>query len=471
MPILVISLSSLVFFLAVAFDIIPQIRGPSPYPPEWQWPYQFVNTLNKIWFPLIVITAIIAVILYLEKTKHHSKKREILALLVLIILGFLFQLSVLYFSRSGISVLFHRIANPKLNGYFTASLNIVNIKQFLRDYDKLVLTLPMHTIAHPPGTIIIFFIINKIASLFLPLMTFVNKLAPVRGDVRILWLSLAPYQRLGSLIAGPLFSFLSTLTTLPLYLLGKFLYGRRVALRAATLYLFVPALTLFIPLPDIVFPLFSTTALLFFLTGLKKNQSLFLVLSGLTAALGIFFTLGILPIVFLSLLLFIFDYLNGNKGRLKLLISYLVGLILPFLLLDIFFRFNIVKVGITIMKGGIAHRSYLIWLIYNLWDFFIFAGIPVLIIFLFNLRHSLKKISSADYFLWSYSLMLLVLNISGASRAETGRIWLLFIPPLVLLVANFLTKNLKFSSKILVYILLWQAAQVLVMQEFWVTLW
>ncbi len=471
MTIFIVFLSSLIFFLAVATDIIPQIRGPAPYPPEWQWPYQFTNTLNKIWFPLIVISTIIAFILYLEKTKLHSKKREMLILLILIILGFLFQLSILYFSRAGVAVLFHRVADPKLNGYFTASLPITNIIKFIANYDKTVLTLPLHSIAHPPGTIITFFIINKFASLFSSLITFINKFAPARSDVKVLWLSLTPSQRLGSLIAGPLFSFFSTLTIVPLYLWGKLLYNQRVALRIISLYLFIPALTLFVPLPDVVFPLISTTSLLFLFKGLKNNQLAFFALSGMITALGIFFTLGILPIFFLCLLLFVINYLKGQKNRLKSLAFYLSGVILPFLFLDIFFRFNIIKVGITIMKGGIAHRSYPIWLFYNLWDFFIFAGIPVLIIFLLILRNSLKKIHADNYLLWSYLLMLFILNISGASRAETGRIWLLFMPPLVLLVANFLTRNLRFSSRFFIYILLLQAVQILVMQEFWVTLW
>jgi len=140
---------TLTFCLAVGFDISVYLRGPSPYPPEWRWPYFFVNTLSKIYLPLLSITLVIFLFSLYEKNKILSKHTK-LFLFFLILLHFFFELSLLFFSRSGISVLIHRIINPTLNGYFTASLSIQNISDFLHNYNTNILDFIYHAKAHPP---------------------------------------------------------------------------------------------------------------------------------------------------------------------------------------------------------------------------------------------------------------------------------------------------------------------------------
>ena len=109
------------FCLAIGFDITPLLRGPAPYPPEWQWEYFFVNTLSKIYLPLLIIFLLLG-FFWISETKKIFETKTKRFLLVLIFLSFLLQMSILFFSRSGVPVLVHRIINPDLNSYFTASL-------------------------------------------------------------------------------------------------------------------------------------------------------------------------------------------------------------------------------------------------------------------------------------------------------------------------------------------------------------
>jgi hypothetical protein len=76
--------------------------------------------------------------------------------------------------------------------------------------------------------------------------------------------------------------------------------------------------------------------------------------------------------------------------------------------------------------------------------------------------------------------MLLILNFSGSVRGETGRIFSIFMPFMVLIAAGFTTNNLKFTphhngagftTRQFGVFLALQALQILVMQEFWVMLW
>src|SRR5258706_12450950 len=158
----IIAFFTLLFCIAIAFDVTPLLRGPSPYPPEWQLSYLFINTLSLIYFPLVCISLLVGLFLWQETKNIFTNKHPGLFLLLIILLCFFFQLSILYFSRSGISVLIHRIINPELNGYFTAGLTIQNVSDFLKNYNHDMLQFVYHAKAHPPGAILLFYVIKQI---------------------------------------------------------------------------------------------------------------------------------------------------------------------------------------------------------------------------------------------------------------------------------------------------------------------
>src|SRR3989344_8868161 len=133
-PLTIIVVITCIFLLAIGFDISPYLRGPAPYPPEWQWPYLFVNTLDKVWVPGIVFVIQLVLITFILKQKETwISKNEKKVLCLFIFTGLLFQFAIIYFSRGGLAILIHRIINPDLNGYFTASLQITNISDFLKN--------------------------------------------------------------------------------------------------------------------------------------------------------------------------------------------------------------------------------------------------------------------------------------------------------------------------------------------------
>lgn len=475
----VIVTTSLLFFLSVAFDITPYLRGPAPYVPEWRWAYNFVNTVDRIWFPLIIITTILTIGVYLEKRIGSKNFKNIYPTLILfIILGFLFQISVLYFSRNGINVLLHRVINPDLNGYFTVALNITSVHDFLQEYNENVLSFPMHAKGHPPGGILFFWLINKIFSIVPFLNEITNRLSPARADVKFFWDSLNSYQKTGAIASGFIISFLSSVSIVPLYYLGKYLYGQITAFRSIVLYTFIPSVILFTPLFDTIFPIFSITALYLYLKGSQKKP-IFLFLSGFILSLGIFFSLSLLPIIFLFFFIAFFKTIikrtNIFLQEITLFGFFILGGLLFPIILFIFFHFNFLEVG-KIIIGGQAPRSYILWLFYNLYDFLIFSGIPVLIAFVllfwrFSKTFLKESLGKFDHFLPAFISILILLDISGISRAETGRIWLPLTPFLVLFAIRYFTKDLKLSTYAFMFIVFLEAIQVLIFQEFWVTLW
>ncbi len=473
---------TIVFCLAIAFDIFPFLRGPAPYPPEWQWAYFFVNTFSKIYLPIIMCLLIIGFFWLSETKKFLIKKSPLLLLIILSLLSLLFQISLLFFSRSGTLVLLHRIINPELNGYFTASLTIHNVADFLKNYNNNILQFAYHARSHPPGAILLFYGIKQLLNPFTFFINFVSHLSPTHQDVKQAWDNLLPIDKATALFSAFFIPFISTITLIPLYFSAKILYGTRVALRCIFLFFFIPTIVFFIPINDSLLHIFSITSFFFLLKGLQSNNKLFLFLSGAALFLGAFFNLSLLPVLILLFFFSLFFLIQKKSVSFNeyiiVGIFFSLGFFLPPVLLNVIFHFNSLQTihMITAYNPGNLGRSYTLWLYYNIQDFFIFCGIPIAVIFLLTLKHTFiqsikKQFAKIDILFLAFFLMLFILNFSGAVRGEAGRIWLPYVPFMVLPTVNYMTNNIKFSGKLFAGFLLLQVIQILVMQEFWAVLW
>jgi len=462
-------LATFLFCIAIGFDISPYLRGPAPYPPEWRWEYYFVNTFSKIYLPTIIGFLIIELFWIIEKKKFLITRTKTL-LLVLITLSFFFQLSVLDFSRSGVPVLIHRIINPELNSYFTASLLIQDPIDFLKNYDQYLSHFVYHARSHPPGAVLIYYLVKQFISPFTFFIDFTNSLNPGHADVKQLWNLLLPINKATAIFSAFFIPLLSTLTLIPLYYSAKILYGTKVAIRSAFLFIFIPSIVLFIPINDVFLPLFSISSFLFLIKGLKENKNKHFFISGLILFLGIFFSLSLLPLL---LLFTIYSVFKIRKDKFKKYINPILHFSIGFSLLPIsfylLFNFNFILLIQTIMNEVVhVHtRSYTTWIFYNLYDFFVFTGIAISTIF-FAL---IKKFDKSDILFVSFLIFIIIVNLSGSTRGETGRIWSPYLPFIILPVVAFLTDKLKFSSKFFIGVLLLQGIQIIIMQEFWVILW
>ena len=504
-----ITAATILFCLAIGFDISPFLRGPSPYPPEWRWGYEFVNTAGRLYTPVGVAAVIIGIFALVEKQKFLRARSPAIVLVLLILVSFFFQLSLLFYSRSGILVLVHRIINPQLNGYFTAALSIHNISEFLRTYNTQVLHFVYHAKAHPPGAILLFYFINQAMTAFPLLGNTASHFVPSHTDVKLIWNTLLPAQKAGALFAAFFIPFLSTLTLIPLYYSAKILYGSKVAMRSVCLFVFIPSIVFFIPINDSFLHVFSITAFFFLLKGIEKSKGYWYVLSGATLFLGVFFNLSLLPLLVFLVFFFLSKSaqtppnlpLSGEEqeisrpdkrphevdstlvvGRLWRVLNSGVFFFLGFLLLPIllflFFQFSFIQVAQTIMAHvpDVHTRSYWIWIFYNLYDFLVFSGIPITIVVFVALKQLLidsmkKQWKQINYLLVSFLLMIFILNFSGSVRGETGRLWSVYMPFMTLIAVAFVTNKLKFSTRFFTIFLLLQVIQILVMQEFWVMLW
>jgi hypothetical protein len=472
--ILISIISSVIFFIAVAFDVSPFLRGPGVYPPDWRWDYQFdFNTIFRIWVPLALIAGLILFIKKFDNKIFLIQKHEKKLLIFLLAWLYCFIFGVLFFSRSGIFVLVDRIINPGANGQFTASLNIQNILSYLANYANIVPSLTMHAKSHPPGGIVLFWFLNQIFSLF-PKDNFIANLVPKTLDVAKIWLTLLPNQKITVAFASVFIPFLLALPLVPIFYLSKLISNSKLALRNTVMYMAVPSVILFVPLLDAFYIIFPVTSLIFLIKGVERKNLRLLFASGLISGIGVFFSFTVAPFFlfyFVVLVLFLKNFANLIKYYLALILGTLT-----FFALLLTFNINMLSIINSIIINGLVQRHYFPWVLYNFYDFFIFLGIPLIVVFAFGFRDQLSnllknKLSKEILILISCLITMLTVDILGMVRGETGRIWVIFVPFFILATVSFLTDNIKLNTKLFSIIIFIQLMQVLVMQMFWVMLW
>lgn len=460
----VIVFTTLAFCIAIALNLSPLLRGPAPYPPQWQWAYQFTNTFSKIWLPVLV-ASVIGWLFFQAWNDKGIEKRENIILAQFVFLYFLFLLSVVYFQRSGINVLLHRIIDPGLNGYFTTGIGIKNLGEFVKTYNQNVLHFYQHAQGHPPLAVLLFYFLKQI-------LNFGGSI-PIQpnGDVGVIWAGLKKSEQLTAIFSSFFIPFTSTLALIPLYKLTKLLYGVRAGLISILLYISVPSIILFTPLNDVFLPIFTLTALYLLILGTDQQSKLKLFIAGLIFSVGLMFSISLIPL--LLIILSIFFIRKKKKMATELEFSLFAGIIIFPALFSLLGN-NFLEL-IKVLKSGLPeNRPYGTWVFYNLYDFFIFCGIPASFLFFANIKAevvlSLKKyFSRLDIFPISFIAMLLILNFSGSTRGEVSRIWLPFAPLVIIPASNYLKFN-KNSTKLILVLFALQILQLLIMQEFWITL-
>ncbi len=474
---------------ASIWDPMQALRGWGVYslkpPSGWAWP--FIPPAPRWRWSVILGAGLLGLgwLVFWERRAARRAAAAAVALAGLVVLGYLLQWGALWLKDPHPNqLLTTRIADNSFTGFFTSATQTDDPDRLFGGYlvalqDRSETRLCGHCRTHPPGPILLYWLpMQAIGAL-----PFAWQAGIQAGLVRLLGASppvLPPAQAIVALLGGHALLAGAALIVLPLYGLARLLAGPALALRLAAFGLLLPGPMVMTPELD---PLYAVlAALLFYLallglraprgqgwwgfgTGVLLASGLYLsfglwVLAVPLAAFAVFATLGVLglwrapgaplaaPLPWPRALLWLGAVAAGTAVPWALLWGA-TGFPLA----------DVVPLALYIQLSGItARRPYDVWVIFNLIDFLQFVGLPLvvaLLLLLFRRRVLVAAAAGAgpgdtmlapppppawprrvaatvaahvnlyDLLLW---LIVLGLDISGAVRAEVGRIWIFLMP-------------------------------------------
>jgi hypothetical protein len=372
----------------------------------------------------LMIALIVLSIFFIFKKKIYralsasSKQKEFLIVCATFALGTVVEMwmrSRYPFSMTAV------IRDLNANGFYSAALQ-TSFSQILQNFSEFASQFPsVHVQANMPGKTLFYKLIQIIT------------IDP--GTI------------------GFLIIVISNLTSIIIFYISKVLFqDRLIAWSALLLCLFTPAKIQFQPILNTVSPVLIYFSLLLIILCAKNNIKGYGLLAGIILFLQFVFDpvpFG-LGLIFLGLLIV---FCIGKKFQSKFF-SIVSSVIIGFLGSGVIFYaltgFNLIEGFLYCLKDAahfnISNRPYGIWIIQNLKEYVIGAGLASSLILFISLLKS-RSVNWSDHTernanvtLIIFLATILILNFSGANRGEVTRLWIFLTPIQALLTAYFCHK-------------------------------
>jgi hypothetical protein len=445
---------SLLVVAALRVDLVPLLRGPAPYPPEWQWRYR-PHALARA-LPALPIGAALVALLAWSGTAWARRRPHAAAIALAIggtVLGFAFPLALLQSEDGGaIAFLVSRTASPAYLSYHAVARSEAarDVRTLLREYPHELPTFPEHAATHPPGPILIYRgIIAALArwpALEAPLRARVERACGVDGSGCSTAVAAAtPVERAAALAGALLAHGAAVLVLFPIaWLAFQLTRDPLASARVAVLWPLVPAAALFLPEldPALALPTFGALAALrLALCGARTwSRSVGALLCGVAAAIAMFLSYGAAVFLILGTVPLLAGLPRHVRTRARILPALIVtGLafgaatMIPIMLGYDPVRSALVATAIH-RERFTAHRSYLLWLIFNPLDIAIFLGLPLAIALVIRTVRAARSIgphgpaTPPARHAVGFAAALLIFLASGLVRGEIGRLFLPWMP-------------------------------------------
>lgn len=432
-PVVAITGGAWLLAAALALDLTPWLRGGY----GWRWPYEPVPAARAIL--LVGATAIYTggAWLLLRRTRRPAPG------LAWNVLGAaILPLAAIALRHDDVTYeLFVRTASPMTTGPHMAAATIDWESDAWHDWPATMRELNergnRHAALSPPG---------------LPLWNHALNVAldriPQLTDR--LHRALLPYQchntnllnytpaEWASAWFGILMPLWAALAALPLYVVAARLIGPDAAREVAAWWALVPALVMFAPSWNTLYPVLSLIAFGLLLIGLERGPgaargALALILAGVTCGLLIFANLSTVPLIGLLGFYTLLHTLNEQRRAWQRAVAVGVwvgvGLALPWLV------YGAITGGtpVAIVRAALdAHleleRAYLAWVWLHAWEWALFSGLPLVVLWLVAGMRGIRPAGGGARLALALILTLAVVDLSGLARGETGRVWLFFTP-------------------------------------------
>jgi len=441
----------------------------------WFWdPVRKASQKSDILFLAVALISI-GVVWYLLSIRRPNWRQVAL----LILLGYFLQISFGFIEGGGYESLrqkYIRTDHRRYAQYACSDPELVNV---LQDYENQYGD-DYYLGTKPPGIMAFYIITQNLSDMFYQTRNSGGDAAHLPSSETV---SDDCYQRLTSFmsIAFPL---LAVIILIVLFKLSKIYLDEDTWLYPGLLYIFMPSVLLM--------PIFLDQALypLLFLFGIywaaraSDNQSPIRgFLLGVYLNLTLFLSFSLLPLVALSIIWIMVDYLSNRATRqlrptIIVLISVITGFLAAYLTLAGIFNYDFI---IRYQNALAQHREFMQFeltmhylrdsIILNNVEFATWIGIPVFLIFLARagraVRAFIKREQRAlDWLVAAFTAMYIGLNALGQTMGEVGRLWIFMMPMIAFFAASELKAIFKMKRFGLATMLALQLITVIMIYKF-----
>jgi hypothetical protein len=404
------------FFLGVAFAKSPlngfvRLTG-------WGWPWRNEIELLRIIAFLLVPFALIDFVLRRAEGRPFAHAWIYVGMLTAG--NFLMQAMAMLAEPEGFGLLQRIVQSPAATSYFSDAQSIDGLPAWLRHFDQA--SLAFHSSTHPPGPVLFYFAFFKLFG--------------------------AP---LGSLIGGCAVGALGSLGVAVAYAFaGLWTDDKRTRVTVCALYALLPALTVFFPEFDQVYPLVSMLLILFWCRALQSEQEVpwETICLGCALFTAVFFAYNLLSIgTFLAYYAIYRLWRQGWSGASFAKVvknSAIAGGICAgmYMLLWLGTGYNPLgafhhALAYQKVYASLLHRDYWNSILCDPYDFLLGAGMMALPLLAFYLYRAIRNWDGGKEEI-ALSLIglatILTVDLTGVLRGETARVWL-FLQPLLIVPA------------------------------------
>jgi hypothetical protein len=435
---------TVILVLAVVFDQPSWIRGPAPYPAQWQWAYRAPDTWYRIGPALLGATVIIGAVIFLcvggSAQNHRARGRAGLA--AAMVGALILQLGVLHVGQGGAFATIGSLTRSELfTGYFAVALDRRGTTDLIDNYAEMLTNLPVHARTHPPGPVLYYrafvngfdalpsfgtSLIRTLEAVDVPVERFTTNSRGARE----------PIVAAAAFVAGLCTVFAAILIAWPVARIAEAGGADSIsAAGAGALWGLCPAALFFMPGFDAIETLLIALASLLGCMALATERSPraagYALAAGVIAGIALFCSFGAGPMLIAAGLtaLVIASGRPLNWPRLVLAAGAAVLGAVIILSVPLLLGFEYVRTFQGIMA---LHRDHYtppgrgLWLRFNLLDFSIFLGWP-LIAWLVALHFRNRK-DRAGRVVLVLTICVAVIDIADLTRSEVGRLWMPLMP-------------------------------------------
>lgn len=346
---------------------------------------------------------------------------------------------------------------PGSSGYFTeARYYMKDVDSFLETYeDRMTTGDVLHVGTHPPGLFLFYRGLAWICHNFPGLRTFLSHTQPYSVDrafdnleetSRRTSTPLLASDRAIIWLAALMTQFVAAGTVIPLFLLLRRDYSRETSWLAVTLWPLMPALAVFLPKSDILFPFLGMAFLYVWLEAWRRQSVLWSLVAGLLLWFGMFFSLAILPTAVLAGMLTLWEFHSAGKDqqseyavRQAIVVagSAVASFVCVVLGLRFVYQVNLFNVWIWNYHNHAGFydqfpRTYWKWLLVNPLELMVAVGLPMFVL----VATSYCKLIKGDTSwrdkccgpLWCCLAAWVLLWLSGTNMGEAARLWIVLMP-------------------------------------------